>query len=1286
MADGKAIKVTVDVVSPGNAGANAAKKVMSGFSAEAARINAQTAANARQTDRIITDSKKQTARQLEAEIKRVEREEKRAAKASADAFIKSLKETEQVSRTTTSNISKDFSNIINVASLTYLASKAKDVLGSVVDTAADYGKKGIEFIGLQIALSRIEGSAEKARQKIAELRTIPGIDVNPAIKGQIALEGLGFSAQQATGFIRGLSNIRFFSGAQKQDVDAVLYNLAQIKANGKLTGDELKETLMRLPLLAPLMERAFGTLNVKGKSATEFLTKLLEELNKVPKAADGSMVAFENFEKATNRLQTGIGVLIARSPELNALFSLMTNGLNQNSEKLEDFDSVQAKTLSGFISWIAKSALSVNEFALKSGVYLKYFGTQLGALQIQSVGVLARIAQAFINLGVDIHNTFSGVINAAIAGINTLTSAIKNIPNLTSISPILGAVQGIPEIQPLKTLEYANFGSRMLESAANYSASFDSEKARNEFNRITDVTQKMRREFENLTVQYYKENQARQDINKKLFDNNKGGNKTNAGGEGGKGKRREALTREERNYRHLVEFAKEQGFFVTSTTKGKHNANSPHYAGMAIDVRTKTRSAQEIGEFIAAAIKAGYRVVDERVRPAGQKVWKGAHLHLETNNRRESTLNPSLSYGSIPIGLLRKLDNERFVRKSAGGIGADDVERYTRDQSDVATKAEREKNLKFLIRLHILSGLIPSADLTKEFTRMAVEEAQKQGVVQPSESEVANYFKENAFAKQQGRLPFEVSTEQTTVSDSLVTRGRAEAVAKYEETIESLRFEIMNLNAVTDREKWTVRLLTDEYLGLTDAEKEAILSKVDLIDASNKAKDAAEKEKDEQQKALEAFQDRQREVFDNTKDYLRNLLDDSVSGRWKGILDSILGNIKNFVVDATAQFATMKLLGFGGSSGSGGFLGSILGGIGNLGSFPGGTAPFNPSGSGEGSGLINSAATSGSNGLFSQILGKGAVGKWLGKTALGKFLGIGVGAGTAAAGAGAAAISGAALPLGSAGAAILGPSAAALTLGTTGGAGLAGTGIGGAGAAGSAGMLAFLTNPFTIAAVGAAVGGFLLYKYFNRNKSEKKLKKAAFEQYSLRVEDMATLKSLKQIGESTLGKGIASKDEGARAVVQLDSSQELLREYATRTGQKSAKLNASYLTDPNAPENQFTSKFGGYREYGGAVRAGYSYIVGERRPELFTPNVSGFISPSVPATDSKMFAGMARMMAEMTAVLEELTGRMNSISYGEIVAVGASSASREIAGAFISETNNNARLGADLSRGTGNYT
>jgi hypothetical protein len=53
-----------------------------------------------------------------------------------------------------------------------------------------------------------------------------------------------------------------------------------------------------------------------------------------------------------------------------------------------------------------------------------------------------------------------------------------------------------------------------------------------------------------------------------------------------------------------------------------------------------------------------------------------------------------------------------------------------------------------------------------------------------------------------------------------------------------------------------------------------------------------------------------------------------------------------------------------------------------------------------------------------------------------------------------------------------------------------------------------------------------------------------------------------------------------------------------------------------------SSLFGGHREKGGPVSAGTSYVVGERRAEVFTPAVDGHIWPSVGAHQAAMMSSL----------------------------------------------------------------
>lgn len=83
------------------------------------------------------------------------------------------------------------------------------------------------------------------------------------------------------------------------------------------------------------------------------------------------------------------------------------------------------------------------------------------------------------------------------------------------------------------------------------------------------------------------------------------------------------------DFRELAAFARAHGFTVTSTNGGRHNTGSAHYRGIAADVRTRDHTAAQVEQFMREARAAGYMVLDERRRPAGQRVWGGPHVHLQ---------------------------------------------------------------------------------------------------------------------------------------------------------------------------------------------------------------------------------------------------------------------------------------------------------------------------------------------------------------------------------------------------------------------------------------------------------------------------------------------------------------------------------------------------------------------------------------------------------------------------------------------------------------------------------
>lgn len=84
-------------------------------------------------------------------------------------------------------------------------------------------------------------------------------------------------------------------------------------------------------------------------------------------------------------------------------------------------------------------------------------------------------------------------------------------------------------------------------------------------------------------------------------------------------------------HKNLSSFAQQYGFTVTAGKEKGHNKGSLHGDGLAIDVRTRDKTPEQVAAFVKAAKAAGITVRDERTRPNGQEKWTGPHLHLEGN-------------------------------------------------------------------------------------------------------------------------------------------------------------------------------------------------------------------------------------------------------------------------------------------------------------------------------------------------------------------------------------------------------------------------------------------------------------------------------------------------------------------------------------------------------------------------------------------------------------------------------------------------------------------------------
>lgn len=92
----------------------------------------------------------------------------------------------------------------------------------------------------------------------------------------------------------------------------------------------------------------------------------------------------------------------------------------------------------------------------------------------------------------------------------------------------------------------------------------------------------------------------------------------------------------------LSHFKNDLGLTPSSVMSGKHNTGSKHYHGKALDLGLNTsfggdmKKMRQFKDYFLEQQRQGkytnIRLLDETVRPKGQKVWGGAHLHFEIND------------------------------------------------------------------------------------------------------------------------------------------------------------------------------------------------------------------------------------------------------------------------------------------------------------------------------------------------------------------------------------------------------------------------------------------------------------------------------------------------------------------------------------------------------------------------------------------------------------------------------------------------------------------------------
>lgn len=177
-------------------------------------------------------------------------------------------------------------------------------------------RSGGEIQSLKLALGQLEGSAAGAERRFKELLKVaelPGLGIREVVQADLSLRNYGFSAERAKKITLEFGNALAAAGRGKEDLAEATRQLGQLAARGKVTADNLKPIIERIPQAAQIIAKEFGTLDTEvlqkaGISSEKLITVLLDGLSKTGRVTGGIKNDFEN-------LQQSVDVALAKSGE-----------------------------------------------------------------------------------------------------------------------------------------------------------------------------------------------------------------------------------------------------------------------------------------------------------------------------------------------------------------------------------------------------------------------------------------------------------------------------------------------------------------------------------------------------------------------------------------------------------------------------------------------------------------------------------------------------------------------------------------------------------------------------------------------------------------------------------------------------------------------------------------------------------------------------------------------------------------------------------------------------------
>lgn len=296
-------------------------------------------------------------------------------------------------------------------------------------------------------LATVEKDADSLQKRLKELEVVarlPGLGFKEAVQGDIRLRATGMSAELAKRSMLAFGNAVATVGGGKQELSGVILALTQINSKGKVFGEEINQINERVPQIRKAMIEAFGTADTEalgkmGIDSEKFVTKIVAQLEKLPKATGGVKNAFENFSDSSFRAMAKLGESIDKNLGIGALINSVGNAITYLVDKFTGLSPVAQQTILAIGAFAVVIPPVLAALGALSGTVLPAVAAGFAlitgpvALAIAAVAAAAtaiymhwdRVKKALVDTGV--WDNLKGIVSSALGVVVSIFGAFANL-------------------------------------------------------------------------------------------------------------------------------------------------------------------------------------------------------------------------------------------------------------------------------------------------------------------------------------------------------------------------------------------------------------------------------------------------------------------------------------------------------------------------------------------------------------------------------------------------------------------------------------------------------------------------------------------------------------------------------------------------------------------------------------------------------------------------------------------------------------------------------------------